>query len=110
MGCGKGVEVWGNENYTQLVCESEQHQGKITILNGGTIENAEIGVLLAARNGENYNQTGGIIQVRDNGDSENVSARILKITNTRLCSGLTRIFTLTIRLLYHAQREQMHPM
>ncbi len=69
-----GVEVWGDKNYSQFKCDGQQQQGKIRILNSGTIENAEIGVLLAARNGESYNQTGGIIEVPDNGDRYNPSA------------------------------------
>jgi hypothetical protein len=40
-----GVEVWGNPNYRQ----NYMYQGSVQVTNGGTIENAAIGVLSGAR-------------------------------------------------------------
>ncbi|MCD4696837.1 MAG: S8 family serine peptidase, partial [Bacteroidales bacterium] len=70
-----GVEVWGTSNETQYLCQGELHQGKIIIQNGGTIENAEIGVLLGARDlnteGDfDDDKAGGIIQAPYGGDPQ----------------------------------------
>lgn len=65
-----GVEVWGDEDESQYVCQGSQKQGKITIENGGIIENAEIGILVGARNGEGgylYGKAGGIVRVPNSG-------------------------------------------
>lgn len=44
----KGIEVWGTENKSQLSTDL-QYQGQVEIKNGGTIENAEVGVYLGKR-------------------------------------------------------------
>ncbi len=72
----KGVEVWGNDEQSQYPCNGTQYQGKIVLQNGATIENAEIGVLLCARDGVNYNTdySGGIIQISDDQNESTRSA------------------------------------
>jgi len=47
-GMWKGIEVWGTENKSQLSTDL-QYQGQLEIKNGGTIENAEVGVYLGKR-------------------------------------------------------------
>jgi len=69
--CGQmwaGVEVWGDLTKSQYECQGEMYQGKIILQNGSTIEHAEIGVLLGARDlsaeGDfDDDKAGGIIQV-----------------------------------------------
>lgn len=80
-----GVEVWGDINYHQFECQGEIHQGKITILNGGTIKNAEIGVLLGARDpesegGYDEDKAGGIIQVPYGDNSQVFDANFINNT------------------------------
>lgn len=64
----KGVEVWGTNNQPQ----TQQYQGIVEIINGGTIENAICGiqtVKMSLPEGEfefpDYNYTGGIILCED---------------------------------------------
>jgi hypothetical protein len=68
--CGelwKGVEVWGNPTRPQ----SQQFQGVVQIINGGSIENAVVGIRTIKVEGDpeggqlNYNYTGGIVQAID---------------------------------------------
>ncbi|MBC8489252.1 MAG: T9SS type A sorting domain-containing protein [Bacteroidetes bacterium] len=76
--CGQmwaGVEVWGDFTKSQYECQGEMYQGKIILQNGATIEHAEIGVLLGARdlNAEgdfDDAKAGGIIQVPYGGDPQ----------------------------------------
>ncbi len=82
----KGIEVWGDASVHQFECHEEIHQGKITILNGGTIENAEIGVLLGARDPANegefdHEKSGGIIQVPYGGNPQVYDANFINNTN-----------------------------
>jgi hypothetical protein len=60
-----GIEVWGNPTLPS----TEEHQGSVYILNGGTIENAIVGIrtvkTLQAGDGEElveYNYAGGIVK------------------------------------------------
>lgn len=60
----KGIEVWGDPNYTQYPDPNGVlQQGKL-VINGGTIENAEIAVQLS-KAGTWNTHTGGIIQAND---------------------------------------------
>lgn len=62
----KGIELWGNSALTQI---PENNQGKVQIINEGKIENAEIGVLVGKRLGDNINfdpaYAGGLIWCTD---------------------------------------------
>ncbi len=75
-----GVEVWGDVEESQYVCQGSQKQGKITIENGGIIENAEIGILVGARDGEgDYldSKAGGIVRVPNSEDLESPGAEFI---------------------------------
>jgi len=60
----QGIQVWGDASASQSTAGA---QGKITIVNGGTIENAIIAVRLAKIDGLKYEAgfEGGIIQTND---------------------------------------------
>ncbi len=64
----KGIEVWGNLTASQAINATTQmplYQGMLSIINGGTVENATYGVSLIATDGAgnvDWNKTGGIIQ------------------------------------------------
>ena len=65
--CGQiwqGIQVWGDQTLSQSIPGA---QGKITITNGGTIENAVNAVILGRFDGEQYviGYEGGIIQTND---------------------------------------------
>ncbi|MEI6347149.1 MAG: T9SS type A sorting domain-containing protein [Bacteroidota bacterium] len=50
----KGIEIWGTPDKTQYLSDLP-YQGQIEILNGGSIENAEVAVYLGKRNSQgNY--------------------------------------------------------
>ncbi len=78
-----GVEVWGNEEKSQLIDPSDniQWQGKLIMKNGATIENAEYGVLLSARDnspdGYDDDKNGGIVTISNGGDPESPDAYFL---------------------------------
>ncbi len=61
-GCGdiwQGIEVWGNPNATQIPA----NQGILQVINGGTIENAEVAVRVGS---EDYTgKGGGIVYATD---------------------------------------------
>lgn len=59
----KGIEVWGNADSSQYCITEPCPQGKLEIINGGTIENAEIAVSLWKP--FDYSTTGGIVQAED---------------------------------------------
>lgn len=69
-----GVEVWGSSTKSQYIDPSDgiQWQGKLILTNGATIENAEYGVLLSARDdspdGFDDNKNGGIISITNSGE------------------------------------------
>lgn len=63
-GLWKGVEVWGTSNKSQYTPDLS-YQGQLEILNGGSIENAEVAVFLGKRNAQGLNETyyeGGILK------------------------------------------------
>jgi len=72
-----GIEVRGDDGMSQYNCSGIRAQGKLIIKNGTTIENANIGVLLAEtdENGNIVkNSGGGIIQISDDGNKNTRSA------------------------------------
>ena len=81
--CGqtwKGIEVWGNKEETQFTINDECPQGILELKGGATIENAEIGVLLSARNEDgsfDHNKDGGIIKVQNVENSDDPVARFI---------------------------------
>jgi len=63
----KGVEVWGHSDQSQT---PETNQGSLFINRGGTIENAQIGVMASKRNGQDpripqQGYSGGIVMADD---------------------------------------------
>ncbi len=68
--CGelwKGIEVWGTSNKSQYAVDYA-HQGQLIIINGGTIENAIVGVYVGKTNIHGFNETGyegGIVMVEN---------------------------------------------
>ncbi|RLD61251.1 MAG: hypothetical protein DRJ05_03025 [Bacteroidetes bacterium] len=72
-----GIEVWGDENTHQYLCNGAREQGKVTIKNGSLIEHAKIAVLLGARNDPGNMKTGGIVVVPNNDNEETYSATFL---------------------------------
>jgi hypothetical protein len=63
-----GVEVWGDNTKAQTINVTTgmpNYQGMLSIINNGSIENAQYGVGLYASDGQgniNWNKTGGIVQ------------------------------------------------
>jgi len=53
----KGIEVWGTSNQTQYGSNSP-YQGKVEVINGGSIENAEVAVFLGKRDSQGLNISG----------------------------------------------------
>lgn len=53
----KGIEVWGTSNQTQYGSNSP-YQGKLEVINGGSIENAEVAVYLGKRDSQGLNISG----------------------------------------------------
>ncbi len=61
----RGIEVWGDPDTTQ---NFSGVQGKATISNNSVIENAEIGILLGARDSSGayiFTHSGGIVQAEN---------------------------------------------
>ncbi|MCF8308939.1 MAG: hypothetical protein K9I68_08025, partial [Bacteroidales bacterium] len=59
----QGIQVWGQADSSQFCISEPCPQGKLEIINGGTIENAEIGVDLW--HPDHWNSMGGIVQAED---------------------------------------------
>ena len=63
-----GVQVWGNSTASQAInvtTHMPTYQGMLSIINGGTIQNAEYGVSLISSDTSgnvDYSKTGGIVQ------------------------------------------------
>nr|NQU91133.1 T9SS type A sorting domain-containing protein [Bacteroidota bacterium] len=81
--CGQtwqGIEVWGNPDEHQFTIEDECVQGTLILKNGAKIENAVIGVLLAATNEAGSiddTKAGGIIQAQFIENPEEPSAAFI---------------------------------
>lgn len=59
----KGVQVWGNYNQNQYPLSAPTNQGKFSIINGGILENAEMGVRLWKP--DDWAKTGGVVVTND---------------------------------------------
>ena len=58
-----GIEVWGNSAKSQIPTNGVMYQGKLTLKNGATIENAEDAIILWKKG--DWNTIGGIVDARD---------------------------------------------
>jgi len=70
----QGIEVWGDPGEHQYTIEGECAQGYLVLKNGAKIENAVIGVLLAATYPDgtiDITKTGGIVQVQQTNNTGN---------------------------------------
>ena len=77
MECGQELKCGVMLQHISLSVKGAIQQGMITITNEGTIENAEIGVLLGARDPETQSgfdesKGGGIIQVPYGGNPQDI--------------------------------------
>ena len=83
----QGIEVWGNSSEHQFPGTHPTHQGKVEIINGGIIENANLAINLM--NPADWNSMGGVVYTDDAiFRNNNRSVAFMSYQNTHPTTGL----------------------